>query len=106
MKRWMPLMREVEQAKNRFSNRSGFSPIQRQIGQWPRAPHCLLSDDHLDVSLVDGALVDDMERLHRMRAIASESLCGSERSSGSEEGLARPSSCLGRFPGRRLGVRL
>ena len=66
------LMREVEQAKNRFSNRSGFSPIQRQIGQWPRAPHCLLSDDHLDVSLVDGALVDDMERLHRMRAIAQK----------------------------------
>ena len=27
------LMRQVEQAKNRYSNRSGFSPIQRQIGQ-------------------------------------------------------------------------
>eukprot|EP00435_Cladocopium_sp_Y103_P018800 s2487_g4.t1 len=66
------LMREVEQAKNRYSNRSGFAPVQRQIGQWPRVPHCLLSDDHLDVSLVDGALVDDMEKLHRMRSIAQK----------------------------------
>ena len=32
------LMQEVEQVKNRYSNRSGFSPVQRQIGQWPRSP--------------------------------------------------------------------
>ena len=28
------LMMEVEQSKNRYSNRSGFAPVQRQIGQW------------------------------------------------------------------------
>ena len=32
------LMQEVEQTKNRFSHRSGFSPVQRQIGHWPRVP--------------------------------------------------------------------
>ena len=42
------LMREVEQAKNRFSNRSGFSPVQRQIGQWPRLPAELTGDDVVD----------------------------------------------------------
>eukprot|EP00434_Breviolum_minutum_P028536 symbB.v1.2.025243.t2/scaffold2441.1/size78965/1 len=64
------LMEEVEQAKNRYSNRSGFSPIQRQIGQWPRLPTNLLSDEALDPTLVAGALTDDIERLHHMRTIA------------------------------------
>eukprot|EP00435_Cladocopium_sp_Y103_P038273 s1873_g10.t1 len=66
------MMQEVEQAKNRYSNRSGFSPVQRQIGQWPRSPAELLSDDAIDPSLVSGALVDDMERLHEMRRIAQK----------------------------------
>ena len=38
------LMIEVEQAKNRYSNRSGFSPVQRQIGHWPRVPGSIMSD--------------------------------------------------------------
>ena len=29
---------ECECAKNRYMNRSGYSPVQRQIGQWPRLP--------------------------------------------------------------------
>eukprot|EP00434_Breviolum_minutum_P024807 symbB.v1.2.021909.t1/scaffold1920.1/size100294/3 len=37
------LMQEVEAAKNRFSNRSGFSPVQRHIGQWPRCPSEILN---------------------------------------------------------------
>ncbi len=66
------LMQEVEAAKNRFSNRSGFSPVQRQIGQWPRCPSEILSDDVIDPTLVSGALVDDLERLHEMRRIAQK----------------------------------
>ena len=66
------LMQEVEQAKNRFSNRSGFSPVQRQIGQWPRCPTEILSDDVLDPTLVAGAMVDDLERLHEMRRVAQK----------------------------------
>ena len=68
---------EVEQTKNRFSNRSGFSPVQRQIGQWPRSTAELLSDEAIDPiidpMLVSGALVDDIERLHEMMRIAQKS---------------------------------
>ncbi|CAL1132850.1 unnamed protein product [Cladocopium goreaui] len=67
------LMQEVEQVKNRYSNRSGFSPVQRQIGQWPRSPAELMSDEAIDPMLVSGALVDDIERLHEMRRIAQKS---------------------------------
>ena len=66
------LMIEVEQAKNRFSNRSGFSPVQRQIGQWPRAPTAILSDEAIDPTLVSGVMTDDLERLHEMRRIAQK----------------------------------
>ena len=61
------LMQEVEQAKNRYANRSGFSPVQRQLGQWPRGPGELLSDDVVDPLLASGALVDDIERFHEVR---------------------------------------
>ncbi len=69
------LMREVEQAKNRYTNRSGFSPIQRQIGQWPRLPTELLGDDHINPALLGGVLVDDMERLLEMRRVAQKVFC-------------------------------
>jgi len=65
------LMQEVEAAKNRFSNRSGFSTVQ-QSGQWPRCASELLSDDVVDPTLVSGALVDDIERLREMRRIAQK----------------------------------
>lgn len=61
------LMAEVEQAKNRYSNRSGFSPAQRQIGQWPTMPTPIMSDEAIDPTLLDGVLTDDIEKLHHMR---------------------------------------
>lgn len=66
------LMQEVEMAKNRFSNRSGFSPVQRQISQWPRVSSTLLGDDVIDPGLMNGAVVDDMERVLEMRRIAQK----------------------------------
>ena len=66
------LMQEVESIKNRYSNRSGFSPTQRQIGQWPRAPTEITSDEVIDPALVSGALVDDLERLWEMRRVAQK----------------------------------
>ena len=65
-------MQEVEMTKNRFSNRSGFSPVQRQIGQWPKVPSTLLGDDVIDPGLLDGGVVDDIERAHEMRRIAQK----------------------------------
>ena len=66
------LMHEVEQAKNRYSNRSGFSPIQRHIGQWPRVPGELLADDAVDPYLIGGLRVDEMERTLEMRRVAQK----------------------------------
>ena len=45
------ILHACECAKNRYSNRSGYSPTQRQIGQWPRMPSNLLSDEELDPAL-------------------------------------------------------
>ena len=69
------LMTEVEQAKNRYSNRSGFAPVQRQIGQWPRLPTSVLSDEAIDPTLLNGVLTDDIEKLHHMRNIAHKAFC-------------------------------
>ena len=65
------LVQACECAKNRYSNRSGFSPVQRQIGQWPRVPSCLLSDEESDPSLqARGGAADEFEKLIEMRRIA------------------------------------
>lgn len=66
------LMQEVESAKNRFSNRFGYAPIQRQIGQWPRLSGTLLTDDLVDVSLMEAAVGDDFERLLELRRVAQK----------------------------------
>ncbi len=64
------LLHACECAKNRFSNRSGYSPTQRQIGQWPRMPSSLLSDEEIDPSLQAQSCTDDFEKLMEMRRIA------------------------------------
>lgn len=64
------LLHECEAAKNRFSNRSGYSPTQRQIGQWPRLPGSLLSDEAIDPSLQAQGGTDEFERMMEMRRIA------------------------------------
>lgn len=50
------LMQEVEMVKNRFSNRSGYSPAQRQIGQWPQLCDVSITDDLVDTSLMEAAV--------------------------------------------------
>ena len=85
------LMKEVEQAKNRYSNRSGFAPVQRQIGHRPRIPNAILSDNVVDPALVDGMCVDDMERLHKMRRVAQKAFCELNAKEGVQRALqARP----------------
>ena len=69
------LMMEVEQAKNRYSNRSGFVPIQRQIGQWPWLPTSLLSEGAIQPCLVEGMLTDDIEKVHEMHRVAQKAFC-------------------------------
>ncbi|CAK9011962.1 Retrovirus-related Pol polyprotein from transposon RE2 (Retro element 2) (AtRE2) [Includes: Protease RE2 [Durusdinium trenchii] len=69
------VMAEVEMTKNRYSNRSGFAPVQRQIGQWPRLPTSIMSDEAVDPTLLGGVLTDDLEKLHHMRRVAQKAFC-------------------------------
>ena len=66
------LLHACECAKNRYSNRSGYSPTQRQIGQWPRMPSSLVSDEEIDPSLQAQNCTDDFEKLMEMRKIAQD----------------------------------
>ncbi|CAE8627158.1 unnamed protein product, partial [Polarella glacialis] len=60
---------ECVAAKNRLSNRSGFSPIQRQIGHSPRLPANITSDDVLEPELAASAA---MSRSLQMQRVAME----------------------------------
>ena len=72
------LLYEVESAKNRYGNRSGFSPMQRQIGHNLRLPGSLLSDDHLDPQLVVQSAGDEMRRTLEIRKCAQEAYIKSQ----------------------------
>ena len=61
-----------ECAKNRYSNRSGYSPTQRQIGQWPRMPSSLMSDEEVDPALQSQNSTAEFEKLMGMRRVAQE----------------------------------
>ncbi|CAE7242722.1 engB [Symbiodinium sp. CCMP2592] len=61
------LLREVESAKNRLSDRSGFSPAQRMLGETPRTTGELLADEMVDVVL-KGVTGEMEKRLQARRA--------------------------------------
>ena len=64
---WKLLIRETEAAKNRLSDRSGYSPAQRMLGQTPRISAELHSDSWLDPVLASG----DGEMLKILKAKAA-----------------------------------
>eukprot|EP00435_Cladocopium_sp_Y103_P071079 s134_g36.t1 len=66
------LLYECEASKNRFMNRSGYSPVQRQIGQWPRMPGSLMSDEVLDPALQVQHVSDAFDRTLELRQIAQD----------------------------------
>eukprot|EP00435_Cladocopium_sp_Y103_P070319 s238_g35.t1 len=66
------LLYECEAAKNRFMNRSGYSPVQRQIGQWPRLPGSLMSDEILDPALQVQDVSEEFDRTLELRQIAQD----------------------------------
>ena len=57
------LVREVEAAKNRLSDRSGYSPAQRMIGETPKPTGKLLSD-----AMVEPALLGEGPEMDRKLA--------------------------------------
>ena len=70
---WATTLRETEAAKNRLYHRSGFTP-QRHLGQNPRIPGCLMSDDLLDAELVQEGAVGEMRRALEIRWGSSRGL--------------------------------
>ena len=85
------LLHACEAAKNRYSNRSGFSPTQRQIGHWPRMPSSLLSDEALDPALQSQGQTDEFERMMEMRRVAQEAFMKlSSREAAAKALKARP----------------
>ena len=73
------LCKECESAKNRFMNRSGYSPVQRQIGQWPRLPGSLMSDEFLDPALQLQNTSDEFDHLLELRRLAQEACVARSR---------------------------
>lgn len=85
------LLYACESAKNRFSNRSGYSPTQRQIGQWPRMPCSLLSDEEIDPALQSQNNTEAFQRLLEFRQIAMEAFAKvSSREAAAKALKARP----------------
>ncbi|CAE7781262.1 ankrd29 [Symbiodinium sp. CCMP2456] len=72
------LMYAVECAKNRYGNRSGFSPMQRQIGHNLRLPGSLRSHDSLDPAMVVASADAEMKKALEIRAAAQEAYIKSQ----------------------------
>ena len=99
------LLYEVEGARNRYGNRSGFSPMQRQIGHSLRLPASLLSDDHLDPGLVVQSAGDEMRRVLEIRQAAQEAYMKSQTElaiTRAKNARARP--CTQYLPGETVYV--
>ena len=65
---------EVTESKNRFSNRSGYSPHQRVFGSTWRMPAALTSDDPTDPHLLSTDASSDFERATEIRSCAQQAL--------------------------------
>ena len=69
---WTALGALCVQARNRFQNRSGYSPTQRVFGISQRLPNSLLSDDAIDPALLSENPMTDFQRAEEMRASAQK----------------------------------
>lgn len=69
---WVTCVYEVESAKNRMFNRSGYSPAQRQIGMNVRIPGSMASDDPFDAVSQRSTASADIQRLLSIREAAQE----------------------------------
>ncbi|CAJ1416610.1 unnamed protein product [Effrenium voratum] len=62
---------ETQIARNRYMNKSGFSPFQRVFGYTPRLPASLASDDVLNPMLVQESATESMKRAWQIRDAAA-----------------------------------
>ena len=61
-------------SRNRYSNRSGYSPHQRVFGSSLRLPGCLISDDPIDRVAVSCGPSTDFQRSAEIRAAAQRAM--------------------------------
>ena len=92
------LMYEVEAARNRFGDRSGFSPMQRLLGWSLRLPGSMLSDDPLDPQLMVQSAGDEVRRMLHLRQVAQEAYIKSQ----SETALSKARNSRNRTPQKFL----
>ena len=64
------LIWQCVEAKNRYANRSGFTPQQRVFGRTTRLPRSMLSDDIIDPDILAIAGKCDFAKANEMRAAA------------------------------------
>ena len=77
-------------ARNRFTNRSGYSAHQRVFGSSLRLPGCLLSDDPIDRAAVSSDPSTEFERAAEIRKAAQQALFRhSDKSAVQRAALAR-----------------
>ena len=108
------MIHEAVSSKNRYFHRGGFSPYQLVIGENPRLPKELLSDEAIDeVGLEDlsGTAADTdtaaaaFSRKHQVRQSARQNLMRMEAKSGVAEAVASRASTPKHFsPGQRVYV--
>ena len=91
-------MYEVEAARNRFGDRSGFSPMQRLLGWSLRLPGSMLSDDPLDPQLMVQSAGDEVRRMLHLRQVAQEAYIKSQ----SETALSKARNSRNRTPQKFL----
>jgi len=68
---WLALGSMCVQSRNRYFNRSGYSPMQRVFGTTQRLPGSLLSDDPIDPELLSTNPIADYQRAEEMRVAAT-----------------------------------
>ena len=68
---WLALGDMCVQSRNRYYNRSGFSPMQRVFGTTQRLPGSILSDDPIDPALLSTNPIADYQRSEEMRVAAT-----------------------------------
>ena len=66
------LVSETTENKNRYANRSGFSPHQRVFGSSWRLPASIASDDHVDPHLLSSNPSEDFQRSMEIRSAAQQ----------------------------------
>ena len=71
MAEWIALGELCCSVRNRYQNRSGYSPLQRVFGFSPRLPASLLSDDAIDPAYLTDDPLDDFKRSEELRVAAT-----------------------------------